>query len=67
MCVPGVDLRDLTDTVEQIDDLIQCFEQLGLGQERTVKKKAKKEANGQAQSGGDRSKALSVLFDLLIA
>ena len=28
MCVPGVDVRDLTDTHEQVEDLMECFSQL---------------------------------------
>jgi len=63
MCVPGVDLRDVTDTHEQIDDLIKCFSELKLGEEKQGKKKAKKETS----AASERSKALSVLFDLLIA
>ena len=30
MCVPGADVRDLTDTLEQIEDLMECFRQLDL-------------------------------------
>ena len=30
MCVPGADVRDLTDTLEQIEDLMVCFRQLDL-------------------------------------
>lgn len=66
MCVPGVDMRDLTDTLEQIEDIMECFKQLGLGNEAAAsnpKKKAKKETSESQQ----RKKALAVLFDLLIA
>jgi len=44
MCVPGIDLRDVTDTHEQIDDLIKCYAELKLGQQDHSKKKAKKDA-----------------------
>ena len=30
MCVPGADVRDPTDTLEQIEDLMVCFRQLDL-------------------------------------
>jgi len=42
---------------------MECFSQLKLGQVDSNKKKAKKETSGDSQ----RSKALAVLFDLLIA
>ena len=25
MCIPGVDVRDLTETLEQIEDIMECF------------------------------------------
>lgn len=62
MCLPGVDMRDLTDTFEQIEDLMECFKQLGLGKVESGKK-AKKEKSGNES----QTKAFSVLFDLLIA
>ena len=47
MCVPGVDVRDLTETLEQIEDLMECFGQLGKTggldlNNKNPKKKAKK-------------------------
>lgn len=47
MCVPGVDVRDLTETLEQIEDLMECFGQLGKTSgldlnNKNPKKKAKK-------------------------
>lgn len=42
---------------------MECFSQLKLGQVDLNKKKAKKETSGDSQ----RTKALAVLFDLLIA
>ena len=68
MCVPGVDLRDVTDTHEQIEDLIKCFAELQLGQMEPSNKKAKKEkSQGAKSTSQSRVTALSVLFDLLIA
>lgn len=68
MCVPGVDVRDLTETLEQIEDLMQCFESLKLdfqaGQIKNPNKKQKKETTSGTQ---ERKKAIAVLFDLLIA
>ena len=46
MCVPGADVRDLTDTLEQIEDLMECFRQLDLDKIQPAassKKKPKKE------------------------
>lgn len=64
MCIPGVDVRDLTDTLEQVEDLMECFAALKLGSvTEGGKKKAKKENKGDDQ----RKKALAVLYDLLIA
>jgi len=65
LCLPGVDMRDLTETYEQIQDLMECFKQLGLGQIESAnhKKKLKKETSGS----DSRKKAFSVLFDLLFA
>ena len=31
MCVPGTEMRDLTETFEQIEDLMECFKHLSLG------------------------------------
>ena len=70
LCVPGVDVRDLTETLEQIEDLMECFAQLKLGSpsgaesNSNPKKKAKRETAGASEQ---RKKALAVLFDLLIA
>lgn len=66
MCVPGTDVRDLGETFEQIEDLIECFKQLKLGsdEDKYSKKKAKKE---NSEKDSNRAKAFSVLFDLLIA
>lgn len=64
MCIPGVDVRDLTDTLEQVEDLMECFSALKLGSvSEGGKKKAKKENKGD----DSRKKALAVLYDLLIA
>ena len=65
LCLPGVDMRDLTETYEQIQDLMECFKQLGLGRVESAnhKKKVKKETSGS----DSRKKAFSVLFDLLFA
>ena len=70
MCIPGADVRDLTDTLEQVEDLIECFKQLNLGNEANMIASKKKKAKTDGSDKGvlqQRKKALAVLFDLLIA
>lgn len=72
LCVPGVDVRDLTETLEQIEDLMECFTQLKISghqdaaghSSKNPRKKAKTETTASSEQ---RKKALDVLFDLLIA
>jgi len=60
MCVPE-DLSLASEAVEQIDDLLQCLKDLGLG-EKIGSKQAK---TGKTKE--DKEKALNVLFDTLVA
>ena len=62
MCNPE-DLAAASEAVEQIDDLINCYKDIRLGQDIGSKVKAKP----GKENSKERKQAFSVLFDTLIA
>jgi hypothetical protein len=59
MCLPD-DIEQITETLNQIEELMQCFKNLHLGEAANKK---------QMKSKGDeeRGEALHILFDLMIS
>ena len=62
MAIPD-DTEVLTETYEQIEELMECFTNLKLGENLGAKQSSKLKSDSDA----DRKKALTVLFDVLIA
>ena len=62
MAIPD-DLEMVTETYEQIEDLMECFTNLKLGSGFGLKQGVK----SKSEADKERSKALTVLFDILVA